>query len=95
MLKRYLMIVEGQVQGVGFRAFCMRAALARNISGSASNLDNGNVEIIMQGEQEKIDEMIHLIIQGNRFICVSDYSIKELPLDPHLSRFTYGYGSYF
>ena len=95
MIKRYLMIVEGQVQGVGFRAFCMRIALQNGLTGSASNLDNGNVEILIQGERSAINTFIDRILAGDRFIHITDYHIKEVPVDPGLKDFTYGHGNYF
>ena len=36
-MKRYHVIVEGQVQGVGFRGFAMLNAQRRHLTGSAKN----------------------------------------------------------
>ena len=47
-MKRYHMIVEGRVQGVGFRSFCMQQALTYNLTGSVRNMENGMVEIFAQ-----------------------------------------------
>ena len=48
-MKRYHVFVDGQVQGVGMRGFCMMEAQSRGLTGSVKNLDNGMVEIYIQG----------------------------------------------
>ncbi len=40
-----LIVVSGSVQGVGYRAFARRAALALGIRGHAINLPDGRVEV--------------------------------------------------
>ena len=42
-MKRYHVIVEGQVQGVGFRGFAMLNAQRRHLTGSVKNLENGKI----------------------------------------------------
>lgn len=51
-------IVRGRVQGVGFRFAAQRAARSIGVSGIVRNLPNGDVEIVVQGEQDRIDRMI-------------------------------------
>ncbi len=48
-------IVEGFVQGVGYRYFAHRKAIEHSIYGYAKNLMNGNVEIIAHGYEENIE----------------------------------------
>ena len=91
-MKRYHVIVEGRVQGVGFRGFCMRIALERHLTGSAANLDNGMVEIYVQGEPADIDYFLAKVQAGDRFIRVDDMSIKETEVIEGEKRFGYGYG---
>lgn len=50
-MKRYHMIVEGRVQGVGFRSFCMQQALTYNLTGSVRNMENGMVEIFARAKR--------------------------------------------
>ncbi len=42
-------LVEGRVQGVGFRAYARRAAVALSIGGQARNLVDGTVEVLAAG----------------------------------------------
>ena len=53
------LIIEGRVQGVGFRFFSQRVATANNIFGFVRNLSDGNVEIEAFGECQKITKFIN------------------------------------
>jgi acylphosphatase len=50
MTKRGHILIQGRVQGVGFRAATERMALASNLRGFVRNLDSGDVEIVAEGE---------------------------------------------
>ena len=53
-MKRYHVFVEGRVQGVGFRTFCTVKAQRYHLTGSVRNLENGMVELYIQGEDPQI-----------------------------------------
>ena len=74
---RYYIICEGRVQGVGFRYFCQMNAAELNLTGYAHNLNNGMVEIEVQGSEEKINIFIHNIKKGNFFIRVNNEKRTE------------------
>ena len=78
MRKRYFILVEGRVQGVGFRYTMQMNAMNLQLSGYAKNLENGNVEIQVEGDEENLNKFIQLMLQGSRFIHVQDYSLKEI-----------------
>ena len=88
-MKRYYIIYEGIVQGVGFRWKLMNIASRYNLTGYARNLDNGNVEVEIQGNG--VDEFLKESLVPDRFIKVYDYSIKELPLEEHETIFDVRY----
>ena len=44
--------VHGQVQGVGFRWWTRGRALALGLTGSASNLPDGRVEVVAEGSKD-------------------------------------------
>ncbi|MCI5772981.1 MAG: acylphosphatase [Erysipelotrichaceae bacterium] len=90
-MKRYHMIVSGRVQGVGFRYFCVMNAQQLNLTGSVRNMDNGMVELFIQGLPANIDKFIAIIKQGNMFIKVDDYMIKPMPIIPNEKQFKYHY----
>lgn len=91
MIRRYLVVVEGIVQGVGMRGFCTMQAQMRGLTGSVRNLANGMVEIQVQGEERTIDDFLSVIREGNRFIRVDDMHVKEIPVIENETRFTYTY----
>lgn len=91
MVKRFHVIIEGRVQGVGCRSFCMLQAQQRGLTGTVKNLENGMVEIFVQGEQEQIDAFLKRVQEGDRFILVEDMHVKECAIIPNEKRFTYGW----
>ncbi|WP_284037653.1 acylphosphatase [Neobacillus sp. 114] len=59
---RYKIVVNGLVQGVGFRQFTLRKAGFYGIYGWVRNLENGTVEIEAEGLQENMEHFL----SGNR-----------------------------
>lgn len=56
-------LVSGEVQGVGYRAFARRHALDLSLSGYAENLADGRVEVVAEGRRGDLE---HLLIQLRR-----------------------------
>ena len=75
---RYYIIVEGRVQGVGFRFFCTMNARTLDLTGWVRNMDNGMVEMEVQGEESSIEKFIKNIKKGNRFIRVDELYQKKI-----------------
>lgn len=90
-MERYYIICQGQVQGVGFRTYVNLKALEYNLTGSVKNLDNGMVEIQLQGIEADIFSCLKIIREGNMFIQVTDYSIKKIPIIPNEKKFRVNY----
>lgn len=70
------MIVEGLVQGVGFRWFVGRHAESLGLKGFVSNLYNGSVEIEAVGERGMIEELIKQVKVGPRSAHVSNLKLE-------------------
>jgi acylphosphatase len=51
---RARLLVKGKVQGVGYRAFAVRVALQRGLCGGVRNLDDGRVELEVEGPKSQI-----------------------------------------
>jgi acylphosphatase len=51
---RARLLVRGRVQGVGYRAFAARVAAQRGLCGGVRNLDDGRVELDVEGSKEQI-----------------------------------------
>ena len=54
---RLRMLVSGRVQGVFFRGAAAGQARALGIVGYARNLDDGSVEIVVEGRREALEVM--------------------------------------
>jgi acylphosphatase len=50
--------VHGRVQGVGFRWWVRCRALELGLRGSASNLDDGRVEVVAEGSRESCERLL-------------------------------------
>ena len=76
MQARVHIIVQGMVQGVGFRYFVHREATKLNLSGYARNLYNGDVEIEAEGDRSLIEEFIKIVKVGPSTAFVKDLKIE-------------------
>jgi acylphosphatase len=56
--------VRGRVQGVGFRWWVRSRALELGLSGSASNLEDGRVEVVAEGSRAACDDLLALLRGG-------------------------------
>ena len=63
-LTRAHVIISGWVTGVNFRYFVKLNAIELGLTGWVRNLDNGQVEAIFEGPEDKIKDMIILCKQG-------------------------------
>ena len=57
-------LVEGRVQGVGFRWFTRDAAAALGLSGWVRNLKDGRVELLARGPRPRLDELLARLWEG-------------------------------
>jgi len=64
MRKRLHLIIHGHVQGVCFRAFIQQNTTKLSLKGFARNLDNGTVELIAEGEEENLKQLLQLCKKG-------------------------------
>lgn len=56
--------VSGKVQGVYFRASCQQMAIDLQLSGYAKNLADGDVQVLMCGEEQNVKQMLNWLEQG-------------------------------
>lgn len=57
-------LIEGRVQGVGFRAGTRRTALQLGLVGMARNLEDGRVEVVAQGGAAAIEALALWLERG-------------------------------
>jgi acylphosphatase len=82
MVRHY--IVKGRVQGVGFRWFVHREAGARGLKGWVRNTDAGEVEVMVAGNLEQLDELRAELERGSRGSRVD--SVHEFELDEAMAQ---------
>ncbi len=70
-------VVEGVVQGVGYREFTRHAALRLNVSGWVRNRSDGAVEALVQGSRADVDALIAELRKGPRLAVVENVSVIE------------------
>lgn len=59
-------LIQGRVQGVGFRWFVQREASELDLRGWVRNTDDGDVEIVASGAQEDLAELRASLRRGPR-----------------------------
>jgi acylphosphatase len=57
-------IVQGHVQGVGFRWFARDAAERLGLKGFVRNLSDGDVEVQAVGDREALDQLVAVLRRG-------------------------------
>ena len=58
------LVIEGRVQGVGYRYSAKMKAESLGISGSVQNLSDGSVFVTAQGEKEAMDNFVRWCYKG-------------------------------
>jgi acylphosphatase len=71
-------VVQGLVQGVGYRYFVYRHASRLGLSGWVRNLYNDDVELEVEGDRSLIEEFIKELKVGPRSAHVKDLKIEWL-----------------
>ncbi|TWM35620.1 Acylphosphatase [Bacillus paralicheniformis] len=74
---QYRIIVDGRVQGVGFRYFVQMEADKHKLTGWVRNRDNGTVEIRAEGPEESLKKFLKAIQKGSPFSKVTDVNVEE------------------
>lgn len=63
-IKRAVLIVSGRVQGVFYRDSTMRKARELGLVGTVRNLPEGTVQIVAQGPESALDDLIRWAHEG-------------------------------
>ena len=76
MIRRRL-LVSGRVQGVFYRDSCKATAESAGVAGSARNLPDGRVEVILEGDPDAIDEVIGWCRKGTPQSKVESIEVSD------------------
>ena len=58
-------LISGRVQGVSFRYFTCKKAIALGLTGSVRNLPDGRVEAFIQGDRAGVETMLKWLWKGS------------------------------
>ena len=58
MTVRVVAVVSGHVQGVGYRWFVRQLANGAGLAGSATNLPDGRVEVVVEGPEDDVEALV-------------------------------------
>ncbi len=64
-------LVDGRVQGVGFRAFVVDMAEILDLTGWVRNMDDGKVAVLAEGPRDKLEKLLEYLRRGPRGSWVS------------------------
>ncbi|MBR9699131.1 acylphosphatase [Candidatus Woesearchaeota archaeon] len=90
-MKRVKIIVQGSVQGVFFRYFIQKNASSLGLKGTVKNLDNDKVEIIVEGEENRLKALIQLCQQGPPAAEVEKVDVEYQDYEGNLEDFSVDY----
>jgi acylphosphatase len=58
------LLIQGRVQGVGYRYFAQETAVELKLSGWVRNVPDGSVEACAEGQRATLETWIHRLRQG-------------------------------
>ncbi len=88
---RAKLFVRGKVQGVGYRAFAARVASQRGLCGGVRNLDDGRVELEVEGPKDQILMLIEDVRTGPLASRVTAVDVEWSPATGRFSDFQVWY----
>ncbi|UZE92527.1 MAG: acylphosphatase [Methanosarcinales archaeon] len=80
-------LISGEVQMVGFRSFTARHASALGLKGYVKNLDDGRVEVVVEGVESRVEDLVLLLREGPHMTRVTDVQVMEKPYTGEFDRF--------
>lgn len=77
MKKSIRLYITGTVQGIFFRGFVKENAEKLNVKGFVRNLEDGRVEVFLEGEAGAVNKMIEVCKKGPRHSQIRRVEEKE------------------
>jgi len=88
---RAQIVVRGRVQGVGYRAFALRAGTRHGLFGGVRNLDDGRVELDVEGARTAIEALVGELKLGPPGAHVTGVEVEWKPATGRFAGFTIWY----
>lgn len=87
-LMRLYAVVEGRVQGVGFRYFVLKNAQELGLKGWVRNTVRGQVEVVAEGPRPVLDVFLKLLEQGPLSAQVTNVNTGWITANGEFETFT-------
>ncbi len=71
-------LVQGAVQGIGYRYFVLQQAKKLGIMGWVKNLDTGDVELEAQGDKKSLEDFVESLKTGHSWASVRQLKVNWL-----------------
>ncbi|MBX0293754.1 acylphosphatase [Haloarcula nitratireducens] len=75
--RRVHVYVSGRVQGVYYRATTRDTANDHGVDGWVTNLDDGRVEAVFEGDPDDVESMVEFCHEGSSRADVVDVEVEE------------------
>ncbi len=85
--RRAHITVKGQVQGVYFRATATQVAREAGVTGTVRNTPTGSVEIVAEGAEEAVEELVRWCHDGPEAARVDSVEVALCAYTGSFSRF--------
>jgi acylphosphatase len=87
MFKKIHLIISGKVQGVFYRVNAKRKAEELGLKGWIKNTSDGKVEIVAEGNEDGLKEMIEWCYNGSSGAVVDEVEAKWMECEKKFDKF--------
>ncbi len=87
-------VVEGRVQGVGFRDYVQRRASLLGLTGYVMNVKDGRVRVHAEGPREAVDELGRDLAKGPPLSRVERIATRAMPATGRFGGFEIRYAEF-
>lgn len=89
--RRLEAVVHGRVQGVNFRFYTQRRAVELGLTGYVRNQWDGTVQVIAEGQQAELENLLAFLRVGPRAALVTEVNIRWTAPSSNFERFEVRY----
>ncbi|SRR5712692_2821271 len=87
-------LVEGRVQGVGYRNYVQRKAVQLGLAGYVMNMKDGRVRVRVEGSRDAIEELTREITKGPPLARVGSLGVTWRPPTGRFTTFGIRYAEF-
>lgn len=85
----YFLKISGRVTGVAFRYSALEKSKSfPSVTGYIRNSAYSEVEALVQGDPEEVDQMVSWLRMGPSMARVDNFAISECPVNEDMERFS-------